>query len=113
MANRWHTASRTSPATQARRRKYASPEHRAAYNEYKRRQAAGEWLTCWRTGHLIPPTVRCHVGHDDTQVNLIRGPECPPCNLKAAARKGNRVAKARTATLRPVRRVTRRDWLQG
>ena len=106
-AHRWAHARRDTPAAQARRRKYAGREHREAVAEYKRRQNRGEWLTCWRGQHLIPPTVRCHVGHDDIQVDLIRGPECPDCNQKAAGRKGNQVAKARTATLRPVRR---RDW---
>ena len=91
--HRWATANRNTPATQARRRKY------------KRRQARGEWLTCWRTGHPIPPTERCHVGHDDHDVNLIRGPEHAACNLKAAARKGNRVARKVV-----VRRAQSRTW---
>ena len=95
MAHRWAHARRDTPATQARRRKYASREHRAAYDDYKRRQARGEWLTCWRTGHLIPPTERCHVGHDDHIFDLIRGPECAEHNLKAAARKGNAAQRAR------------------
>ena len=93
-SHRWRTKQPTA-ADAARRRKYAGRAHQAALAEYKRRQAAGEWLTCWRGRHLIPPTVRCHVGHDDHDVNLIRGPECPPCNLKAAARKGNRMQRAK------------------
>ena len=104
MANRWHTANRNTPATQARRRKYAGREHRDAVTIGKRRMERDGHLPCWRCGTLIPRGTPWHVGHDDTNVDLIRGYEHATCNLRAAARKGNRVARARTATLRPVRR---------
>jgi hypothetical protein len=100
-AHRWAHANRDATASQARRRKYNGREHRAAYADYKRRQARGEWLTCWRTGHLIPPTERCHVGHDDHDVDLIRGPECAEHNVKAAARKGARIANGTRRRRKP------------
>lgn len=107
MANRWHTARRDTPATQARRRKYNSPEHRAAAAEYKRRRTNGELLQCWRC--QLPILGAVHVGHDDHDTNLIRGPEHATCNLKAAARKGRATQlQARKATLRTVRR---RNWM--
>jgi hypothetical protein len=46
---------------------------------------AGETFTCWRCGAPIDPN-NWHLGHDDYDRRLYRGPECPPCNLATAGR---------------------------
>lgn len=64
-------------------------EHRA----YQRRMNNGERFICWRCKaeqgieHEVDPRPgRWHLGHDDVDRSIIRGPECPPGNL-ATARK--------------------------
>ncbi len=82
------------PAAQARRRQYDSPEHRAARAKIKSQIAAGT-AYCWRCGSWLPPGTQAHVGHDDHDRTIVRGAECESCNLSAAASKGARVANAR------------------
>jgi hypothetical protein len=88
---------RQTPAEQARRKKYNGRAHREAGKHWTAQVAAGT-AHCWRCGRHIPPgTPRGTgwvVGHDDHNVNLIRGAECYPCNKRAADRKGARVANA-------------------
>lgn len=91
---------RTTRATLARAAKYASPAHRAARKRYARDVAAGI-AACWRCGRGIPPDTDprdWHVGHDDHDTDLIRGPEHKRCNLEAAARKGARIRNAPART---------------
>lgn len=57
---------------------------------FQRRMAAGEVFLCWRCGALIDPA-RWHLGHDDMDRRVIRGPECPTCNLSAAGRAAHRM----------------------
>lgn len=91
----WHRKGDTA-ANARRAAEYASPEHRAARAAMKARVDAGDgW--CWRCGRHLPPGSRFHAGHDDNDRSVYRGAECPPCNLKAAARKGNRISNARRA----------------
>lgn len=104
MAHRWHTASRTSPATQARRAKYNSPEHRAARKHYAAWIATGHGR-CWRCGGRIEAGSDWQLGHDDLATSVIRGAEHRACNLRAAARKGNRIANARRKAATFVRAV--------
>lgn len=93
-ASGWHRK-RRGPADRARQRKYDGAEHQAAKRAFTQLVAAG-LARCWRPGcgRVLKPG-RWHVGHDDHRVNVIRGPECVPCNLTAAARKGAVVANAR------------------
>lgn len=91
-ASGWHRRPRTA-AEQARRAQYASPEHRAAVAQVKQLVASGR-AHCWRCGRHLPPGSTAHAGHDDHNRTIYRGPECPPCNLKSAARKGNRISNA-------------------
>ena len=100
MSNGWHRK-RMTPAEVERRKKYASPEHRAARKAIDAAQAAGRYLTCWRCRRPITPTQRCVVGHDDVQVQLIRGPEHHDCNKRAADSKGARVANAKRKGWKP------------
>lgn len=89
MANGWHRKSVT-PAEVRRRAEYNSPEYRAARRAGAKVVASGEGQ-CWRCHQPIGPDDPWHVGHDDNDRTIIRGIECPPCNLKAAARKGARI----------------------
>lgn len=52
---------------------------------YQARMDAGETFDCWRCGDQIDPT-RWHLGHDDRDRTVYRGPECPPCNLAVSGR---------------------------
>lgn len=86
-ASGWHRKNTTSPAARARAAQYASPEHRAMVKAVKALRDAGRAF-CWRCGRHIPPGAPVHAGHDDNDRRRYRGPECPPCNLRTAARKG-------------------------
>lgn len=52
---------------------------------YVKRMEAGERFHCWRCRTRIDPA-RWHLGHDDHDRSIIRGPECPACNLATAGR---------------------------
>lgn len=70
------------------------PQRRAAY--VKQLQQDG-YLTCWRCAEagiadgsqLILTAEDMHVGHDDHDRTVTRGPEHRLCNLRAAADKTN------------------------
>lgn len=96
----WHRKPRNA-ASAARARQYASPEHRARRKTIQAQLDAGLPVHCWRCGRQIHRTF--HLGHDDHNRDVYRGAECPPCNVKAAARKGARITNAR-------RRVTPLRW---
>lgn len=89
----WDRADQTTPAAQARRKQYDSPEHRAAREKVKRDVADGVAF-CWRCGRWLPPGSKPHVGHDDGRSTIL-GAECQQCNLGTAASKGARIANAR------------------
>lgn len=53
--------------------------------DLQRRMDAGELFTCWRCAekgrpHHVDPA-SWHLGHDDADRTILRGPECPPGNL--------------------------------
>lgn len=49
-----------------------------------------EGATCWRCRRPIPIGSRSwDLGHHDQDRTRYMGPECPPCNRAAGARKGN------------------------
>jgi len=65
------------------------PQHRKT-----RRQLVAElrlvgWLQCWRCSGVILSEDDLHVGHDDWDRSITRGPEHVLCNLRAAAAKTN------------------------
>lgn len=63
----------------------ADATHKRTRAGYQRRMDAGHQFTCWRCGRPIDPT-NWHLGHDDHDRTIYRGPECPSCNLGAAGR---------------------------
>lgn len=105
----WRTADKTSPAALARAARYRSPEYRATEKALIALVSTGRgW--CWRCGRWLDPHARIqagrrlvrawHVGHDDLDTSVIRGPECAVCNLSAGGRKGARVANQRRKVVR-------------
>ena len=58
---------------------------------WQRRLDAGETVMCWRPdcATVIDPA-HWHLGHDDHDRSIIRGPECPPCNLSHAGQAAHR-----------------------
>lgn len=61
--------------------------HIRARAEWQRRIDSGEPVTCWRPTCRQPIVGRAwHLGHDDTDRSITRGPECITCNLSAAGR---------------------------
>lgn len=71
---------------------------------WRRRINAGG-VTCWRCGGEIPPGSSFHLGHDDDDRGVYRGPEHPWCNLGAAGRKSQALRRAAEPPL-----VTSRSW---
>lgn len=45
----------------------------------------GEAFTCWRCDDPIDPE-HWHLGHDDHDRDVYRGPECVTCNTATAGR---------------------------
>ena len=87
---------------------HRTPEYRRAYDQLRRAQAAGQWLTCVepickRRTRDIAPTDRASISHDPTGT-LILGPSHLGCNLSEAATRGNRMRRRRpTAPTTPNR----------
>lgn len=59
--------------------------HRARRADAAPTVAAGA-AKCWRCGEPIAPTDTWHLGHDDHDRAVTRGPEHELCNLRAAGR---------------------------
>ena len=53
---------------------------------WRAKVARGELVTCWRCGEPITDAADCHLGHDDHDRSITRGPEHALCNLSAAGR---------------------------
>lgn len=74
---------------------------------------------CWRCGRPIVPakilrpdgrwTSNWHLGHDDSDRRVYRGPEHEACNLRAAGQKAARI-RARRAVRRLVYVNASRQW---
>lgn len=65
--------------------------------EFQRRMDAGHRFNCWRCTKPIDPT-HWHLGHDDHNRTVYRGPECVPCNLATAGRQLNANSQQDEAT---------------
>ncbi|NYD43944.1 hypothetical protein [Nocardioides panaciterrulae] len=82
---------------------HRTPEYRAAYQQLRRAQAAGQWLVCVeseckRSSRDISPLDRASISHDQTGT-VILGPSHLGCNLSEAASRGNRMRAARVRRL--------------
>jgi hypothetical protein len=95
----WHRK-RFDAAAAQRKREYNSTAYKRARAAAKREVDAGR-AHCWRCGTWLPPRSEFHLGHDDDDRSIIRGAECPSCNLKAAASTGAKVANARRNAQQP------------
>jgi hypothetical protein len=62
-------------------------------------------VACWRCGRLIDPDQPWHLGHDDADRNIYRGPEHARCNLATAT--PGRATAARRRVTAALRRGTR------
>lgn len=62
-------------------------QHQDLRAHYQRRMAAGEAFICWRPDcdKPIDPT-NWHLGHDDHDRSVYRGPECVSCNTATSGR---------------------------
>jgi hypothetical protein len=63
------------------------PEHQRLRQSWQRVLDSGQPITCWRPDcdTVIDPS-NWHLGHDDADRNVYRGPECVPCNTATASR---------------------------
>lgn len=43
-------------------------------------------VECWRCSAPLKPGAPFHLGHDDNDRTIVKGPECPACNLSAAGK---------------------------
>lgn len=94
MASGWHRRNPDSPAARARKAQYRAPEYRKAKAAARVVVDAG-LASCWRCGHWLAPGGPWHLGHDDHDRSIIRGPECVTCSSKTAASRGALIANAR------------------
>lgn len=95
----WHRKRKDTSAERARRAEYRSPAYQAVRRAVKAEVQAGRGR-CWRCGRPIPPGADFHLGHDDHDRRVLRGAECPGCNLSAAASKGARKRNGPTGATR-------------
>lgn len=79
-----HTRTRDKARGTRQQRGYDS-DHDKLRAQYQRRMDAGERYDCWRCLDPIDPHA-WHLGHDDLDRSVYRGPECPGCNLATSGR---------------------------
>lgn len=78
-----HRAQRDRERGTAAQRGYGA-EFRATRAAWADRISAGERVICWRCEERVG--LDFHLGHDDHDRAIIRGPEHALCNLRAAGR---------------------------
>ena len=62
-------------------------QHKRTARDWRERIRAGERVLCWRCGEPITDADDCHLGHDDADRSVTRGPEHGRrCNLSTAGR---------------------------
>jgi len=71
------------------------PQRRAAL---AKQMARDGYLTCWRCGERIPGGNEWHLGHDDFDRSITRGPEHALCNLSAAGKSAHGLLNPAKAT---------------
>lgn len=83
-----------------------TPRQRGYDTDYRKTRAAAARAiaagnaVCWRCGQPIPPGTDWHLGHDDHDRSIIRGPEHAHCNLTAAGHASHEHATNRQAASR-------------
>ena len=60
--------------------------HRREREAIVKRINSGQTVTCWRCHEPITDPADMHLGHDDHDRSITRGPEHAACNLQAAGR---------------------------
>lgn len=81
-----HTRARDKARGSRQERGYDAAHYREAA-AWRTKVAAGMTVTCWRCGDPITDPNDCHLGHDDHDRSITRGPEHGrKCNLSAAGR---------------------------
>lgn len=60
-------------------------DHQRLRAEYQALMNRGESFACWRCDDEIDPE-HWHLGHDDYDRTVYRGPECVPCNTATSGR---------------------------
>jgi hypothetical protein len=62
-------------------------------NAWRAKVRTGELVKCWRCGEPITDATDLHLGHDDHDRSITRGPEHGrACNLSAAGRARHRIS---------------------
>lgn len=70
-----------------RRQRGYDATHDRESARWRAKVRAGELVRCWRCGEPITDADDCHLGHDDHDRSITRGPEHGrKCNLSAAGR---------------------------
>jgi hypothetical protein len=64
--------------------------HQARSRQAKQQVRTGQAVTCWRCGQPITDPTDLHIGHDDQDRDITRGPEHALCNLRAAGKAASR-----------------------
>lgn len=70
--------------------------HRQLREQWRRKIKAGACPPCSRCGRPIFPSEAFHLDHEENREGW-RGPAHSSCNVKAGAKKGNRIAARRKA----------------
>ena len=81
-----HTRERDKARGTTTQRGYGSAHQREA-KAWQRKVATGARILCWRCNEPITDPTDVHLGHDDNDRSVTRGPEHGrACNLSAAGR---------------------------
>ena len=81
-----HTRQRDKARGTRQQRGYGAAHEREA-KVWRDRVARGALVVCWRCGEPITDPTDCHLGHDDYDRSITRGPEHGRlCNLSAAGK---------------------------
>ena len=78
-------------------------KHRKLRRQWELRVAAGG-VNCWRCQQPIYPWMQWHLGHDDWDRTIVRGPEHQRCNIEAGARMAKLARRYGKTRVKPVHR---------
>ena len=83
-----HTRARDKARGTKAQRGYGA-DYQAQRRRWVAKVAQGN-VCCWRCQQPLASGALFHLGHDDDDRSIIRGPECPRCNLSAAGKAAHR-----------------------